>query len=343
MPDAPDDGAYRWQIARAEPIFENGAILGWFGTNTDIDDQKHAEASVGELNRQLNLRLKDLETLLRVLPIGVAISHDPEARDIRMNEALAEMFGMSKADNGSLSAAIHRDSRPIARCRDDSEVPLDELVMQAAALSGEDQRDTYRVVRNDGTETQVLGFATPLKDGERRRGAIGAFVDVSEVKRAEQALLAAEGRYQAAGEAIPFGVWAADPDHTPTYLSQSFLDFLGLTLQDVREGRMAAQMVGGAEASHTTWAETVTNESESVFEMELRSGRTARSAPCLSRGRPIRDDHRVLTGYAGINLDITNRKQMERELANTVEELQKANAVKDELLGLVSHRAGGHR
>jgi PAS domain S-box-containing protein len=330
------DGVYRWQIARAEPIFEHGAILGWFGTNTDIDDQKRFEASVGELNRQLNLRLEDLETLLRVLPIGVAISHDPEARDIRMNEALAEMLGMSKADNGSLSAPIHRDSPPYRMYHDDLEVPLNELVMQAAALTGVEVHDQYRVVRNDGTERQILGFATPLKDGERTRGAIGAFVDVSEVKRAEQALLAAEGRYHAAGEAIPFGVWAADRDRTPTYLSQSLLDFLGLSLQDVRNGRMAERMVGGAEASHATWAEAVTSESEWVFEMEL-IGQNGEARTVLSRGRPIHDDHGALTGYAGINLDITNRKQMERDLAATIEELQKANAVKDELLGLVSH------
>jgi PAS domain S-box-containing protein len=35
------DGAYRWYVARAEPLrSETGAITGWFGTSTDIHDRR---------------------------------------------------------------------------------------------------------------------------------------------------------------------------------------------------------------------------------------------------------------------------------------------------------------
>ena len=38
------DGAYRWHLARAVAYRDDtGAVVGWFGTNTDIDDQKRAE------------------------------------------------------------------------------------------------------------------------------------------------------------------------------------------------------------------------------------------------------------------------------------------------------------
>ncbi|MEO9253963.1 MAG: PAS domain S-box protein [Tepidiformaceae bacterium] len=333
-----EDGAYRWHIARAEPIYEHATLIAWFGTNTDIDAQKQAEAAVGELNRQLNLRLEDLETLLRVLPVGVAISHDPEARDIRMNEALANMLGMNKSDNGSLSAPMYRDSPPFRMYRnDDDEIAAEELVMQAAALGGTEVRDTYRVVRGDGTELEMLAFATPLKDGERTRGSIGAFVDVSEVKRTEQALLAAEGLYQAAGEAIPFGIWASDANGNPTYLSKSLLDFVGLTLREVQEGRMDEHIVGQIEGEPSPWMRRPLDpQTEWVSELEVR-GSNGDVCTILSRGGPMRDHDGRLTGFAGINLDISRRKQVERDLAMTIEELQKANAVKDELLGLVSH------
>lgn len=291
---------------------------------------------MSELNRQLNLRLEDLETLLRVLPIGVAISHDPEARDIRMNEALAGMLRMSKSDNGSLSAAIHRDSPPFRIFRDEVEIPPEELVMQAAALRGTEMNDTYRVRRGDGTEIEMLGFATPLKDGERTRGSIGAFVDISEVKRTEQALLTAEGLYQAAGEAIPFGIWASDVDGQTTYLSQSLLDFVGLTLREVQQGRMEEHIVGHTKGQPTAWMRSIDQQSEWVTELEVR-GLSGEVCTVLSRGGPLRDHRGKLTGFAGINLDITRRKQMEVDLALTIEELQRANAVKDELLGLVSH------
>jgi PAS domain S-box-containing protein len=38
------DDQYRWHIARALPQFdESGKVVHWFGTNTDIEDQKRLE------------------------------------------------------------------------------------------------------------------------------------------------------------------------------------------------------------------------------------------------------------------------------------------------------------
>src|SRR6185437_6224841 len=38
------DGTYRWFLIRAVPIRdEQGAIVRWYGTSTDIDETKHAE------------------------------------------------------------------------------------------------------------------------------------------------------------------------------------------------------------------------------------------------------------------------------------------------------------
>src|SRR5205085_1735306 len=38
------DGNYRWFIGRNVPLQENGQILSWFGSATDIEDYKQAEA-----------------------------------------------------------------------------------------------------------------------------------------------------------------------------------------------------------------------------------------------------------------------------------------------------------
>ena len=54
------DGAWRWHIARALPIKDAaGAITRWIGTNTDIDDQKAAEAQQHLLARELEHRMKN--------------------------------------------------------------------------------------------------------------------------------------------------------------------------------------------------------------------------------------------------------------------------------------------
>jgi PAS domain S-box-containing protein len=47
------DGRYRWFLSRAYPIRdEQGNIIRWFGTNTDIDDQIRAEEALREADRR---------------------------------------------------------------------------------------------------------------------------------------------------------------------------------------------------------------------------------------------------------------------------------------------------
>ena len=43
------DGSYRWHLARSMPMKDkDGKIIGWFGSATDIDDQKRVEAALRE-------------------------------------------------------------------------------------------------------------------------------------------------------------------------------------------------------------------------------------------------------------------------------------------------------
>src|SRR5581483_706069 len=54
------DGAYRWFLFRAKALRdESGTIVRWYGTNTDIDDRKRAEAQV----EQAYLRLAQAQRL----------------------------------------------------------------------------------------------------------------------------------------------------------------------------------------------------------------------------------------------------------------------------------------
>ena len=56
------DGAFRWHLGRALPIRDPaGRVVRWFGTNTDIDDQKRAEAAAAEARDEAQAanRMKD--------------------------------------------------------------------------------------------------------------------------------------------------------------------------------------------------------------------------------------------------------------------------------------------
>ncbi len=68
------DGEYRWFLSRASPIRdESGVIMRWFGTNTDITDQRNLE-------QQLRLRADELATINKELEsFSYSVSHDLRA------------------------------------------------------------------------------------------------------------------------------------------------------------------------------------------------------------------------------------------------------------------------
>ena len=52
---------YAWHLSRASPLLDaQGAVVRWYGTTTDIDDQKHREANIRDLMAEVNHRSRNL-------------------------------------------------------------------------------------------------------------------------------------------------------------------------------------------------------------------------------------------------------------------------------------------
>jgi len=153
----------------------------------DVTERKRAQQKIEGLNRDLQRQVAEFQTLLEVIPIGIGIARDPACRRIEGNPYMARLMGLSPADNISLSArdgeavpsALFRDGRPLAP---------EQLPMQKAAAQGVEVVDMEMdVVREGQKVATVLGYAAPLFDETGRpRGAIGATLDITERKRAEE-------------------------------------------------------------------------------------------------------------------------------------------------------------
>ncbi|MBN8820051.1 MAG: PAS domain S-box protein [Sphingomonas sp.] len=62
------DGEYRWFLSRAKPIRdEEGQVRLWFGTNTDITDQRDHEQQIQLLMREMSHRAKNLLSLVQAI------------------------------------------------------------------------------------------------------------------------------------------------------------------------------------------------------------------------------------------------------------------------------------
>src|SRR5579864_6808319 len=85
------DGVYRWFLFRAEPLRdESGNIVNWYGTDTDIDDLKRAQAKLRQDEEELR-RMTD------AIPQTIIVMN-PDGKAIYANRVTLEYTGLSLDD-----------------------------------------------------------------------------------------------------------------------------------------------------------------------------------------------------------------------------------------------------
>lgn len=107
------DGRYRWFLSRARPIEgEDGAIACWFGTNTDITEQREQADAIQALLNEVNHRSKNMLTLIQSLARRSAPGNEQFVkRFVRRLDALAANQDLlvrrdwTRVDLGELIAA----------------------------------------------------------------------------------------------------------------------------------------------------------------------------------------------------------------------------------------------
>ncbi|MBD2448252.1 PAS domain S-box protein [Nostoc sp. FACHB-152] len=154
----------------------------------NITEQKQAQEKILQLNRDLQRRVSELQTLLDVIPIGIGIAEDPECKTIKVNPCFAKQLGIPLDTNASLSAPVQEMPTAFKVYREGRELSPEELSMQYAAKHGVEVLDLeVDVVHENGQVTKLLEYVAPLFDEEgKTRGCIGAFLDITSRKQAEQ-------------------------------------------------------------------------------------------------------------------------------------------------------------
>jgi PAS domain S-box-containing protein len=158
---------------------------------------------VRRLNSQLEQRIAELETIMQVLPVGVAVSHDADCQEVTGNAALSEMLGVAQGDNIA-SIAQDRASSQLEIYQQGKQLKDDAMPVQVAASTGEPVGSVELEIRRpEGQSSYLLASATPLfRESGEVRGAVGAFFDVTSRKRLENLLRERADLLELATEAI---------------------------------------------------------------------------------------------------------------------------------------------
>jgi PAS domain S-box-containing protein len=201
-------GEYRHLKSVGVPRFDSaGAFLGYFGCSVDITDRQQAEQEVVRLNRELQSKLDELQTILNIVPVGVDIAHDPECRRITHNLYISELLGSCAWENASLSAPVDEGAARYAVYQDGKELAPEEMPMRLACAGVDVRNFECDLVREGRPPIRLICFARPLRDAEGRiRGSVGASLDITARKQAEDELRLAEGRIRSVVDTVVDGI-----------------------------------------------------------------------------------------------------------------------------------------
>jgi len=165
------DGVFRWFLARFEPVRDDaGEIVRWYGTSTDIDALKQAEAKLREDERALR-RITD------AIPQNIVIL-DPDGSPIHANRATLDYTGLTMAD------VISSDFRMRIFHPEDLERVRERR--QAALAAGLPFELELRALSKDGQYRWFLTRYKPFHDEQGRLVSWYATgTDIDDRKRGE--------------------------------------------------------------------------------------------------------------------------------------------------------------
>ena len=293
------DGVFRAFLTRIHPVYDNtGAVIRWFGTNTEISDQIAAEDALRiERDRSRGVLQNMAEGFLLV------------DRDFRILDINAEGLKLETRPITEIVGHTHWDVWPGSE-----HTELGDFYKRVMATRMRGEID-HHYVWPDGRAAWLEARAFPSGDG------LAIFYrDVSDRKIAETLLRDSEARFRTVAETMPGFVWTADDAGQLDYTSPNWHTYSG-TAPNVSNGQGWANFVHPEDQADAfeQWGASVATATPYEVEFRLRRADGAYRW-WLARARPVSDTGRTI--WIGTCTDLNDIIAARELLARSREELQ---------------------
>lgn len=167
------DGVERWVAAKGQALVENGRTVRFIGTTRDVTEARRAEQTLRDTEERYRLAAR--ATNDAIWDWDFATNH------VLWNEALQAAYGYAP------DAIVPTGAWWIGRIHPEDRPRIDASIHAVIDSDRSAWSDEYRFLRANGTYAHVLdrGYVIRGGDGVARR-MIGAMLDISERKRAEE-------------------------------------------------------------------------------------------------------------------------------------------------------------
>ncbi len=301
------DGSIKYIHSIGHPILnESGDLVEYVGTEMDITERKLAEMELRENERKL-------EVAEQIANLGYW-DRDFAANRVTISGQSCHILGLPAGERTfdlsqwqrQWEKMIHPDDR--------------EHVMRASAeaLRGEQRYDVeYRIVRPNGEVFAVHSRGDVIWDetGKPQR-MFGIMQDVTERRKASEALRLSEERFRQLTDSIREVFWMTDTSKlSMLYVSKGYEEIWGRTREE-----LYANPLSWAEAIHPDDRERVVQDAVSkqtrgTYDEIYRIVRPDGEVRWIhDKAFPIRDNTGNVYRVAGVAEDITELRQKEREI-----------------------------
>ena len=315
------DGSRLYIDARVARICNpSGELVGVIGTSRDITARKRAEAQRDQLTARLRLQIDRM-------PLAYVLL-DRDFRLVDWNAAAERMFGYAREEVLGMPP-------PFETILPRSAWPAGEDVLRRLRGGDMAAHSTNENLTKDGRTITCEWSNTPLLDRDGMFvGVVSLANDITERRRAEEALRASEERFRQIAESISEVFWLTTPDkHEIAYLSPGYEAIWGRSREAVYASPQSWLEAIHAEDRERIARAAFTEQTAGGYDEEYRIVRPDGTIRWVrDRAFPVRDAGGQVVRVAGVAEDVTEKRQLEHQLRQA----QKMEAI-GQLAGGVAH------
>jgi PAS domain S-box-containing protein len=303
------EGAARWIEAHYVPDRDaQGNVVGFYVMVLDVTKRRRIEEALRESEQRIRA------TFDRAA-VGI-VELDANHQLVAVNDRLCQILGYERQE--LLGMHIQQLTAPEDRA----------LSQQLNAQLHDRELETFsyekRYLKRDGAPIWVHVAVSAVRDPEGRSlRHIGTVEDITDRKRAEQALRESEARYRTITEAMPHLVWSAGADGALDYINGKWTEYTGLSLSQSREhGWMQALHRDDDARVAAVWRDAIA--SQAVFNCDFRLRRQDGAYRWFkSWGVPLRNDQGQVVNWFGACTDIDDAVKAREVLTRDRDELER--------------------
>ena len=281
------------------------------------------EVNIGQISRS-EKRYRDLFNFGQAL----ICTHDKFGIVLSVNPAICKVLGFTEDEliGRNISALLSPDAKH------DFQINYLDVINKQGVADG-----LFSIITKSGSKVYLLYKNYKVEEPGTEPYIIGFSQNITERRKAEQALRRSEEKYRSIIENMNLGLVEVDAGEHIVYANQTFCDMCGYTVEELY-GRVASEIFARGENIMKLREKNRLREIgvSDAYEMAVTN---KRGEPMwwLISGAPLFDSHDKMVGSIGIHLDITKQKILEYKMLEAKHEAEESARAKDLFLTNMSH------